>query len=109
MKLWIDDKRLPPDCTWIWIKNAYDAIRWLRLYEVKEISLDHDLSHCADCEGCEGFLKHACECHLKGRFILWWMHVEGRWPTTKPKVHCQGPENKKYMDCLIDKYWISNK
>lgn len=43
IKLWIDDVRVPPDETWIWAKNAYEAVGLILLHEISEVSFDHDL------------------------------------------------------------------
>lgn len=42
-KLWLDDKRQPPDDTWIWAKTAQDAIHTLDSQPIELASLDHDL------------------------------------------------------------------
>ena len=43
MKLWIDDKRLPPDDSWTWAKTSEEATRLFHENKVVEISFDHDL------------------------------------------------------------------
>lgn len=47
MKLWIDDIRTPPDDTWHICRDVSSAIRALMMFwvEIKEINLDHDISH----------------------------------------------------------------
>lgn len=42
-KLWHDDIRRPPDQTWIWARTNDDAIMVLQNFDVKVISMDHDL------------------------------------------------------------------
>lgn len=47
MKLFVDDIRNAPDDTWHVARTVTEAIRCIRYYrdEIKEISLDHDISH----------------------------------------------------------------
>lgn len=44
LKVWLDDRREPPDETWTWVKTPSEAIGLLQGSEVAEISLDHDLA-----------------------------------------------------------------
>ena len=48
VKLWIDDCRLPPDWTWAWATNSWQAIQYLHAaktgaFRLELISFDHDL------------------------------------------------------------------
>jgi hypothetical protein len=43
MRVWLDDRRPPPDGEWAWVKTPEEAIELLATGEVSEISLDHDL------------------------------------------------------------------
>jgi hypothetical protein len=43
LKVWLDDRREPPDPTWTWITTPGDVIGLLRTGGVVELSLDHDL------------------------------------------------------------------
>ena len=43
MRVWLDDRRGPPDGDWIWVTTAAEAIVILELDEVEELSLDHEL------------------------------------------------------------------
>lgn len=47
MKLWVDDIRNAPDDTWHVARTAIEAIRVIARFgsELREISLDHDISH----------------------------------------------------------------
>lgn len=45
MKLFIDDIRNAPDDTWMTVRTITEAIRIISRYDVREISLDHDISH----------------------------------------------------------------
>ena len=42
MKIWLDDNRPAPD-GWIWVKTAGDAVGYLAMGTVTDISLDNDL------------------------------------------------------------------
>jgi hypothetical protein len=44
MRLWIDDRRLPPN-GWFWAKTSKEAMDYLywHLFDLEEISFDHDL------------------------------------------------------------------
>lgn len=43
MKIWLDDIRTPPDDTWTWVKNVYEAIGLIMSFNIEKISFDHDL------------------------------------------------------------------
>jgi hypothetical protein len=43
MKVWLDDRRTPPDPDWVWVKTPEATIELLQTEEVTELSLDHDL------------------------------------------------------------------
>lgn len=49
IKLWIDDRRLPPDWSWAWAVNSWQAIQYLHAAckiggpTIEFISFDHDL------------------------------------------------------------------
>ncbi len=51
-RIWLDDKRLPPDDTWTWVKTPQDCINYLMGCEhssccyvlVDELSLDFNMS-----------------------------------------------------------------
>ena len=45
IKLFVDDIRNAPDTSWVVARTVTDAIRTLAQWEVKDISLDHDISH----------------------------------------------------------------
>jgi hypothetical protein len=60
VKLWLDDKRTPPDGSWRWVTTPDAAIELLEENEVGLISFDHDL-------GFEG------ERELSGYTVLLWI------------------------------------
>lgn len=43
MKLWLDDRREPPDLDWTWCPTSAWAIKLLSKYYCEEISFDFDL------------------------------------------------------------------
>jgi hypothetical protein len=43
VKLWLDDRRDPPDASWRWVTTPEEAIALLARNEVELISFDHDL------------------------------------------------------------------
>lgn len=43
LKLWLDDIRNPPDDTWVWVKNAKDALELFRTGPVSIASFDFNL------------------------------------------------------------------
>jgi hypothetical protein len=43
MKVWLDDRRTPPDPAWVWVHTPEEAIELLRSGEVEALSVDHDL------------------------------------------------------------------
>ncbi len=60
VKLWLDDRRTPPDATWRWVTTPDAAIELLESNEVGLISFDHDL-------GFDG------ERELNGYMVLVWI------------------------------------
>jgi Cyclic-phosphate processing Receiver domain len=50
MKLWLDDRRPPPDAEWEWVKTPKEAIAHLEAGDVAVISFDHDLGFEGDHE-----------------------------------------------------------
>jgi hypothetical protein len=55
MRLWLDDRRPPPDESWVWVKTADEAIQLLALGNVAEASLDHDLGVVRDDSEATGY------------------------------------------------------
>jgi hypothetical protein len=50
MKLWLDDRRDPPDPSWRWVTTPEEAIALLAEHKVETISFDHDLGYDGDRE-----------------------------------------------------------
>jgi Cyclic-phosphate processing Receiver domain len=44
VKVWLDDRRSPPDASWTWVKTPAEAINLLKCGRVIEASFDHDLA-----------------------------------------------------------------
>ena len=104
MKLWLDDTRNPPDNTWTIARTADEAIALLREHCCTEASLDHDLGHCAACEGCNGYQSSCgCRCHLSGTFVVNWMASENVWPDTV-HVHSCNCVGAKNMVATLNRY-----
>ena len=43
MKIWLDDKREPPDETWAWARDYKDAVALMECNKIDFVSFDHDL------------------------------------------------------------------
>jgi hypothetical protein len=43
MKVWLDDERMPPDTSWLWVQSVDVAMLHILTGEVEEMSLNHDL------------------------------------------------------------------
>jgi hypothetical protein len=43
MKIWLDDRRPPPNSSWLWLRTPEEVIEALQTGGVEELSLDHDL------------------------------------------------------------------
>jgi hypothetical protein len=106
MKLFLDDVRDPPDATWTIARTADEAIALLRTGHVEHASLDHDLGHCAACEGCRGFQRDPCPCacHRSGTFLVNWMATENVWPSKSCMVHSKNPVGAERMRGTIERY-----
>jgi hypothetical protein len=50
VKLWLDDRRNPPDASWHWVTTPEAAISLLVENKVSTISFDHDLGYDGDRE-----------------------------------------------------------
>lgn len=111
MKIWLDDIRYPPDDTWEIARTADDAIALMQFVRNSfnsrfvEMSLDHDLGHCDNCEGCKGYGSSCgCRCHLSGTFVVNWMVSENFWPEQPPCIHSMNPVGAKNMKATIERY-----
>lgn len=105
-KVFLDDKREPPDDSWIVVRTANACIEELRAGPIDELALDHDLGHCDKCTECEGYKSPCpCRCHLTGYFVVLWMETEGVWPRNKPTVHSANPAGAAKMRAAIDREW----
>jgi hypothetical protein len=43
VRVWLDDRRRPPDDSWIWVTTPEETVSLLQHGTVEELSLDHDL------------------------------------------------------------------
>jgi hypothetical protein len=108
MKLFLDDNRDPPDDTWLVVRTADEAITAIKgtmcsmhgrhcpdAEPFEAMMFDHDLGHCGNCEGCEGWKDPCgCRCHLTGYVVAVWMETEDIWPEKKPTCHSPQPGRK---------------
>jgi hypothetical protein len=92
-KLWIDDRRVPPDPSWCWVKSVEDAIALMRTKEVEEASLDDDLG-----QDPTGTLLPL------GRTLVDWMVEADCWPSTAISVHSQNVSGVRYMEGMIEQH-----
>ena len=110
VKLFLDDNREPPDDSWTVARTADEAISAINLNRscgfngpgFEEMMFDHDLGHCKDCEGCNGWKSPCgCRCHLTGYFVVCWMETEDIWPKTRPTCHSRNPVGKAKIEAAI--------
>jgi hypothetical protein len=92
-KLWLDDRRVPPDSSWHWAKTVDDAIVVMESAEIVEASLDDDLGQ--DPTGAPLPL---------GRTLVTWMVEAQRWPLTAISVHSLNVSGVRYMEGMIERY-----
>jgi hypothetical protein len=85
MKLYVDDLRPCPE-GWETVGTYEDAVAFLFLHPVEELSLDHDLGH-------DG----------TGYDIVKWMFEANIWPK-KLRLHTANPVGRKNMRQLIEHY-----
>lgn len=109
MKLFLDDNREPPDDTWLVVRTADEAITAIKATapcDFEAMMFDHDLGHCGNCEGCEGWKDPCgCRCHLTGYVVVVWMETEDRWPLRKPTCHSRNPVGKSKIEAAINRKW----
>jgi Cyclic-phosphate processing Receiver domain len=93
MKVWLDDRRTPPDEDWLWVETSAEAIALLRDNEVEELSLDHDLA-IFDADGREE----------TGYDVLLWIEEQvnlHRYHPPRLNVHSANPPARKRMEEAI--------
>jgi hypothetical protein len=117
MKLFLDDNRDPPDDTWLVVRTADEAIAAIKgtmcsmhgrhcpdAEPFEAMMFDHDLGHCGNCEGCEGWKDPCgCRCHLTGYVVAVWMETEDIWPEKKPTCHSRNPVGKSKIEAAINR------
>lgn len=113
VKLWLDDTRLPPDLTWVWVKRWEAAIPYFTRKEVDIASLDHDLGACPVCierwrqSGGRGLRGFSCAHVGTGYDLLCWLEQMNLWPQRKPLVHSLNPVGRHRMQQLLDRVYRS--
>lgn len=97
IKLWIDDRRSPPDETWDWVTSSDAAIAFMKLMideigtdwmRFEAISFDHDLGG-ADTT----------------RPVIIWM-IENRVRFRRYTVHSANPVGKEWLTGMIERYLL---
>lgn len=101
-KLWIDDKHSPPDDTWLWAKNSYDAFRiiqeHMRTDLITEISFDHDLGEDDTTKPVANYIET--------------LAYYGMYPRIKWDIHSANPPGRDWLKAAMesaDKYWSKNE
>lgn len=97
-KLWLDDERPAPE-GWYWAHTSEEAISYLQVYTVQDMSLDHDLGVCLKCK----LTKQ--QCHHDGYYVLKQIAEHNLWPRNKPKVHSMNPIGRERMESFIERYF----
>ena len=91
MKIWLDDIRVPYKfgrIGWTWVKTTDECIEALKKGDVKEISLDHDLSEKAMLGNFEG--------EKTGYEVVLWMIENNVFPE-KIYIHSFNPAGRDRM------------
>src|SRR5258708_813834 len=84
-KLWLDDITSAP-AGWIWARNFQEAVDFLRIFPVEQMSFDHDLGWCPTCQYQDrmvlelGISSCTCGCHRSGYNLVSWMEENNCWP-----------------------------
>jgi hypothetical protein len=94
IKIWLDDRRDPPDASWTWVKTPSEAISLLEAGGVVEASLDHDLG-LFDHEGREA----------TGYAVLEWVEREvvlKGFDPPKLSAHSSNPPARQRMEQAIE-------
>src|SRR5689334_18820722 len=94
MRVWLDDRRTPPEPDWVWVRTPSEVIELLRSGEVEELSLDHDLSLI------EGDREET------GYDVLLWLEQQfgngiAEFPLPKLKAHTSNPVAMRRMNLAI--------
>ena len=89
MKLYLDDVREIPDCTWTLVRTVEECQELLIKGDVDELSCDNDLGL--------GYTE--------GRRLVDWMEETGNWPNKECFVHSANPVARAYMQQIIDRYF----
>ncbi len=96
--LWLDDLRDPNRhgyIGWTWVKTADEAIALLAAGNVRQASLDHDLTMEQTLGG------YSTE--PTGYTVVCWMEEHKVWPIGGVKVHSQNPVGRARMQVVIDR------
>lgn len=88
IKLWVDDIREAPT-GWVWAKNYDEAISFLRVCNVIQVSLDHDLG--------KGKTGYDIVCWLEAHVF------DGTITNPKIKCHSANPVGRERIEQVITK------
>lgn len=110
VRVWLDDERVPPE-GWLWVKTATHAISLISSIvpgQFEEMSFDHDLGWCQDCESNKLCSETAgdrclCLCHKDGYDVAKWMEENDLWPRLQPRVHSMNPVGRKNILAVIER------
>lgn len=83
MKIWLDDKRNPPDDTWVWCKSSLEAFAALYRAEtednqVTEIAFDFDLGDGDEAGVVANYIEFRANFNLIKR-MKWSVHSDNTW------------------------------
>lgn len=93
IKLWLDDRRDPPDHSWLWLKTPAAVIELLQEGHVEVVSLDHDLG------------LHEGEREITGMNVLLWIEEQVATAGFVPpeiRVHSANPPAHERMLKAVD-------
>lgn len=110
MKLYIDDIRPAPE-GWQQARTVTDAIRILSMFDVEEVSLDHDISYAVEVAGTqrpfpspENFTAVAY--FLKQRY-LYPHSSQNSWNVPKVTIHSANPIGAQEIELILDDFDVT--
>lgn len=109
MKLFVDDIRQAPDDSWTVARNVTEAIRAIARFgnDIKEISLDHDISHQVHIEKLSRpFPCGECFCPV-AYYIGSYFQVGEDSP--QMTIHTANPAGAKEMEAILHDHDINCK
>ena len=100
MKIWLDDEREPPDKSWTWAKNSYEAFSafFENPEKIEEISFDHDLGKDDTSIPVATYLE---------KLAYFGIYAPIKWV-----IHSMNPVGRKNLQAILeraDEYWEKKK